>query len=561
MKQTDKSTIENNKNGKVNDTETRDSENYQFEYIKNFVEKWDELINWDARAESEGDFFIRKLKKTGSQKVLDAAAGTGFHSIRLLKAGFDVVSADGSPDMLAKAFANGRDHGYILRTVQADWRWLSRDIDGRFDAVICLANSLTHLFSEHDRRKTLAEFYSALNHDGVLIIDHRNYDGMLDNEFSSKHSYYYCGENVKAAPVHIDPGLARFRYEFPDNSVHHLNMFPLRKDYVIRLLEEVGFQKIRTYADFQHSDTVEDPDFYIHVAYKSYVEDPKKDKMGGSIKIDHSKVVSATKEYYDSKSADNFYFNLWGGEDIHIGLYRDDKDSIYEASRRTVDKMVSLVPQKITESTKVLDLGAGYGGSARYLAEKFSCDVLALNISERQNQRNRKINNKRQLDHLIDVVDGNFEDIPAEDNSYDIVWSQESFLHSGNRPQVFKEVSRVLKSGGTFIFSDPMQIEDIPSKEIQPVLERIQLDTMGSFVSYRNMAEMYGFEEIVIEDHSDELPVHYEKVKKELENRYDEFIEYCEPQYVERMIEGLNHWVEKGRKGFLQWGIFVFRKK
>ena len=168
--------------------EKRETDHYVDEYIKGFVDKWDELIDWDSRAESEGDFFIDVLKERGAKKILDVATGTGFHSIRLIEAGFEVTSADGSPQMLAKAFENGRKRGHILRTVQADWRWLNRDINEKYDAIICLGNSFTHLFSERDRRKSLAEFYAALRHDGALIMDQRNYDGILDDGFSSKHT-------------------------------------------------------------------------------------------------------------------------------------------------------------------------------------------------------------------------------------------------------------------------------------------------------------------------------------------------------------------------------------
>ncbi len=254
-----------------NPTEVRETDKYKSEYIRSFVERWDELIDWEARANSEGNFFIEELRKRGAKKILDVATGTGFHSVRLRKAGFEVVSADGSPEMLAQAFKNGRKHNMILRTVQADWRWLNRDIHGKYDAVICLGNSFTHLFAERDRRKALAEFYAALKHDGILILDQRNYDGMLDNGFTSKHTYYYCGNNVKAEPEHVDNGLARFKYEFTtDKSVYYLNMFPLRKDYVKGLMRDVGFQKISTYADFQETHRSEDPDFFIHVAEKKY---------------------------------------------------------------------------------------------------------------------------------------------------------------------------------------------------------------------------------------------------------------------------------------------------
>jgi glycine/sarcosine N-methyltransferase len=262
-----------------NPVKVRDTDHYTEEYVPTFVEKWDDLIDWESRAESEGSFFIDILKQRGANRVLDVAAGTGFHSVRLMENGFDVVSADGSPEMLVKAFENAQRRDIILRTVQADWRWLNRDVHGVYDAVICLGNSFTHLFSEHDRRKALAEFYAVLKHDGILILDQRNYDAILDHGFSTKHKYYYCGDNVTAEPEHVDEGLARFRYEFPDKSVYHLNMFPLRKNYVRRLMHEVGFQTINTYGDFQETYKESDPDFFVHVAEKKYIPEDQPEEQ------------------------------------------------------------------------------------------------------------------------------------------------------------------------------------------------------------------------------------------------------------------------------------------
>ncbi|HWO93210.1 MAG TPA: class I SAM-dependent methyltransferase [Dehalococcoidia bacterium] len=248
----------------------RATDQYIAEYVRSFVEKWDELIDWEARAQGEGGFFIEQLKAYGVKKVLDVATGTGFHSVQLLKAGFEVTSVDGSAVMLAKAFENARRHGFILRTIHADWRWLRRDVHDFHDAVICLGNSFTHLHNENDRRKALAEYYAALRHKGILILDQRNYDALLDKQISPSHNYYYCGENVRAVPEYVDETLARFRYTFSDGSVYHLNMFPLRKAYVQRLLREVGFQTVTTYGDFQETYRDREPDFFIHVAEKEY---------------------------------------------------------------------------------------------------------------------------------------------------------------------------------------------------------------------------------------------------------------------------------------------------
>lgn len=262
-----------------NPTEVRESDHFTQEYVHGFVQKWDALIDWEARAQSEGHFFIDTLKKHGAKRVLDVATGTGFHSVRLQEAGFDVTSADGSIEMLHQAFDNAKRHGHVLQTVPADWRWLNRSIHGKFDAVICLGNSFTHLFDERDRRKALAEFYAALRHDGILILDQRNYDDILDHGFESQHKFYYCGEDVVAEPEHVDEGLARFRYSFPDRSVYHLNMFPLRRAYTRKLMYDVGFQDVRTFSDFQETHPQSRPDFYVHVASKYYSDkyDPKED--------------------------------------------------------------------------------------------------------------------------------------------------------------------------------------------------------------------------------------------------------------------------------------------
>ncbi len=91
------------------------------------------------------------------------------------------------------------------------------------------------------------------------------------------------------------------------------------------------------------------------------------------------------------------------GNDIHIGLY-EDGDTIAAASHRTVEKMAEQLPP-LDKYSRVLDIGAGYGGAARHIAREFGCRITALNLSEAENQRHRKMNREAGLDKLIDVVD------------------------------------------------------------------------------------------------------------------------------------------------------------
>ncbi len=534
----------------------RDTDHYRKEYVMSFVDKWDELIDWRGRAESEGQFFIDILRARGKERVLDVACGTGFHSVRLTEAGFDVTASDGSATMVAKAFQNGQARGLILKTAQADWRWLNRDIHGKYDAIICLGNSFTHLYKESDRRRALAEFYAALKHDGILILDQRNYDAMLDQGFSSKHKYYYCGDQVSAEPEHIDEGLCRMKYSFPDGTDYTLNLCPIRKNYVRRLLSEAGFERVRTYGDFQETYAEDDPDFFIHVAEKSALQTMRWGK-GSDAEADD--IRNVTESYYDSDDADTFYSTIWGGEDLHIGRYAETRD-IRTASDRTIDSMIDRLPD-LNAETRVLDLGAGYGGAMRRLVARTGCSAVCLNISETQNEYNQNKIRKARLTDRISVRHGVFEDVPEADDSFDVVWSQDAFLHSDQRGGVLSEAWRVLKPGGYLIFTDPMQADDADPAALKPVYDRLQLNSLGSPGFYRDAAKAAGFEVVEQEEATADLRSHYDRVREELLANYNKLRDAgCTAEYLDKMTLGLENWVKAADAGQLCWGIQLFRK-
>ena len=272
----------------------------------------------------------------------------------------------------------------------------------------------------------------------------------------------------------------------------------------------------------------------------------------------YSETVQTARDYYNSGDADNFYSIVWGGEDIHIGLYDSEDDSIRDASRRTVTHLAE-IPEALDSGTAVLDVGSGYGGAARYLASKYGARVTALNLSERENARARELNAERGMDELIEVIDGSFEEIPAEDDAFDLVWSQDAILHSGDRGKVMAEVARVLKPGGEFVFTDPMQADSCPDGVLEPILARIHLESLGSPGFYRKAGTEAGFAEMAFVDKSDHLVKHYTRVLEETEALTDQLMERVSEAYLRNMKEGLSHWIEGGRNGYLTWGVFHFR--
>ena len=243
---------------------------FQEEYNPEFVDKWDELIDWEKRYEAEEGFFKGELEKHGARTVLDIACGTGFHTITLTLDGFDVVGADGAPTMLAKAKENAERCGLShVKLLEARWTSLTEVFpENSFDAVVCLGNAFTHLFEEQDRIKALGEIFKVLKDDGLAIIDQRNYDSILDQGFNSKHRYYYTGSTVEVEPEYVTDEAVKFLYKYDDGSVHHLTLCPIRQEYLTSLLRKAGFTSVERYGDFEADYDFYEPDFIVQVAKK-----------------------------------------------------------------------------------------------------------------------------------------------------------------------------------------------------------------------------------------------------------------------------------------------------
>ena len=270
--------------------------------------------------------------------------------------------------------------------------------------------------------------------------------------------------------------------------------------------------------------------------------------------------VAVAEDYYDSDDADRFYFTIWGGEDIHVGLYNTPDEAIAPASRRTVETMAEMMGPA-GKAARIIDLGAGYGGSARYLAtEAGAKEVVCVNISETQNRINRDKNEAASLDDRIDVLHGSFDDVPAKDEAFDIVWSQDSFLHGANRQRIIEECERILKPGGRLIFTDILQTSDAPADKLQPIYDRIHLSSLGSIEFYDQAAEKAGLVPGPRKELAEMLPRHYGRVREELTSRRDELKGVVSDEYADRMIAGLGAWVDGGQSGWLSWGILTYDK-
>lgn len=122
----------------------------------------------------------------------------------LLQEGFEVVSSDASDKMLKYALKerwNRRKEEAFDKWIieEANWLNLYEDIEhvveGGFDAVICLGNSFAHMMDsfgdQREQKQAIKNFEKCLKPGGILLIDHRNYDNILETGSTPSKSLYY----------------------------------------------------------------------------------------------------------------------------------------------------------------------------------------------------------------------------------------------------------------------------------------------------------------------------------------------------------------------------------
>ncbi|KAL8788915.1 MAG: hypothetical protein Q9213_001438 [Squamulea squamosa] len=279
--------------------------------------------------------------------------------------------------------------------------------------------------------------------------------------------------------------------------------------------------------------------------------------------------TNPTKTYYDDPGTDRFYTLLWGGQDIHTGIYTSPTDTITFASQQTVVKAAETLQKsglELSPQTRVLDLGAGYGGAARYLAKTYGCQVVSLNLSPVQNQRNEELNRAEGLEAKTKVVEGVFEVVPASvGDGFDVVWSLDSFLHSLDRWKIVDEIDRLLRKDQEtrVVFTDIMASNDAFEKQpelMKAMMDRLHLSDLGTLDFYKKAFEQKGFSDLGYWDGIKHFKTHYRRLGDELKRRKEELManEGVDEAVVERHTGGMRRWVKAAEKGCVEWGILCF---
>jgi ubiquinone/menaquinone biosynthesis C-methylase UbiE len=100
------------------------------------------------------------------------------------------------------------------------------------------------------------------------------------------------------------------------------------------------------------------------------------------------------------------------------------------------------------EGMHIIDVGCGVGGPARTLAHHFGCKVTGIDVTEEFCSVGRMLTERTGLERKVEIHHGDATDLPFEDNTFDVAWMQHVALNIPDKPQLFREIGRVLRPEG-----------------------------------------------------------------------------------------------------------------
>lgn len=108
----------------------------------------------------------------------------------------------------------------------------------------------------------------------------------------------------------------------------------------------------------------------------------------------------------------------------------------------------------ITADDRVIDVGSGLGGPARYLARVHHCQVVGVDLTQELCEVAADLTRRVGLSDRVEIRQGDALGLPFPDGSFDVAWTQHVSMNVADKASFYAEMRRVVRPGGRLAFFD-----------------------------------------------------------------------------------------------------------
>jgi|CXWL01.1.fsa_nt_gi ubiquinone/menaquinone biosynthesis C-methylase UbiE len=178
----------------------------------------------------------------------------------------------------------------------------------------------------------------------------------------------------------------------------------------------------------------------------------------------------------------------------NLGTLTEDELKDFDQDHYGGVQVVDALAQKagIRREHHVLDVCSGMGGPARWIAHRIGCTVTGLDLTQSRVEAARRLTGRVGLESLVDFVQGDATAMPLPDAAFDVVMSQEAWLHIPDKAAVVGECARVVKPDGTIAFTDVVVRTALTAAEEQRMAAEMHAPGLATAAQYAGLLEKNG---------------------------------------------------------------------
>ena len=192
------------------------------------------------------------------------------------------------------------------------------------------------------------------------------------------------------------------------------------------------------------------------------------------------------------------------GKDLDALTHEDlaPADEFHSQGRTATKALAELV--QVPQGARVLDLGSGLGGPARYLAADFACNVDGIDLTPEFCDVANALSERVGLSQHTRFRVGDATKLPFDGAEFDLVWTIQMQMNVEDKAQLYAEVARMLRPGGRFVCQEVCLGNGEPLAYLVPWATTPDQSFLLAPDAMRAMIQAAGLQELVWRDITDE---------------------------------------------------------